>query len=70
MIRSRLSSMNFSNAGQTAIKTLERCREALDGILFIDEAYTLAGGSGSMNFSSVSIASLPKSLPPLPPASV
>jgi len=45
--------------GQTAPKTLDKCKEALDGILFIDEAYSLATGS-SEDFGRESIDALLK----------
>jgi stage V sporulation protein K len=47
--------------GQTATKTLDRCKEALNGILFIDEAYSLAqSGNASSDFGHEAISTILK----------
>jgi SpoVK/Ycf46/Vps4 family AAA+-type ATPase len=47
--------------GHTAIKTSEKIKAALDGVLFIDEAYSLAEG-GQSDFGKEAVATLLKQM--------
>jgi hypothetical protein len=48
--------------GQTAIKTQATIQRALDGVLFIDEAYSLANDSSANDFGGEAIEALLKSM--------
>lgn len=48
--------------GQTAIKTQEVIKQALGGVLFIDEAYTLARGNDSNDYGQEAIDTILKAM--------
>ncbi|MDH2344187.1 MULTISPECIES: AAA family ATPase [unclassified Bradyrhizobium] len=60
LIEADRSTLVASYVGQTAPKTLDVCRTALDGILFIDEAYSLAGADMRGDFGREAIEALLK----------
>jgi len=46
--------------GQTAIKTMDRCKEALGGVLFVDEAYTLFEGNSGESWGKEALDTIMK----------
>jgi stage V sporulation protein K len=60
LIEADRSALVGGYVGQTALKTLDVCRSALDGVLFIDEAYSLAQSEWKGDFGREAIEALLK----------
>ena len=60
LIEADRSQLVASYVGQTAPKTLDVCRTALDGVLFIDEAYSLSAAEWKGDFGREAIEALLK----------
>lgn len=62
VVESDRSDLVSNHIGETALKTQEKIKDAMNGILFIDEAYTLAKQDNSNDFGQEAIDTLLKQM--------